>query len=402
MLHRILPIIIFVLLIVDSFILLGFWEYGFLSDFSNGSPIFASFLIIVQFPILYFILYKAYIEPIQLLTQDIARFMTGIADEPQMQANSWSDGMNKVIVFFIKSLQILKVFKQELRDGRKLRSEVEIASEIQKKTLDQQNIVVPDLTIAMATTPASEVGGDSLDIIPGWDNNHYIYIGDVTGHGVPSGFVMMMVNALISAFSLSESNGATILAKTNTILRPRIKQNMIMTCVMLRWDANTKKMYYTGAGHEFILVYKCKENKVYKVKSWWVALGMIKDSTKILKEQQIAFIPGDIIILYTDGISEARYRSEQNGILFSVDRIIESIIKLDVKTAENIFRKISIDLSSWMGYQCKQYDDISLAVVEYNIEGTSPSTLLDISNHIDASNITEWNWWLEKIKHTAM
>ena len=78
---------------------------------------------------------------------------------------------------------------------------------------------------------------------------------------------MMMVNALISAFSLSESNGATILAKTNTILRPRIKQNMIMTCVMLRWDANTKKMYYTGAGHEFILVYKCKENKVYKVKS---------------------------------------------------------------------------------------------------------------------------------------
>ena len=119
---------------------------------------------------------------------------------------------------------------------------------------------------------------------------------------------------------------------------------------------------------------------------------MIKDSTKILKEQQIAFIPGDIIILYTDGISEARYRSEQNGILFSVDRIIESIIKLDVKTAENIFRKISIDLSSWMGYQCKQYDDISLAVVEYNTEGTLPATLLDISNHIDASNITEWNW----------
>ncbi len=159
---------------------------------------------------------------------------------------------------------------------------------------------------------------------------------------------MMIVNSLISAFSLSESNGASILSKTNTILRPRIKQNMIMTCVMLRWDANLKKMYYTGAGHEFVLVYKSKENKVYKVKSGGVALGMIKDSTKILKEQQIAFDPGDIIIMYTDGISEARYRSEQNGILFSVERIIESIIKLDVKTAENIFRKITIDLSSWM------------------------------------------------------
>ncbi|MBX9809751.1 serine/threonine-protein phosphatase [Candidatus Gracilibacteria bacterium] len=402
MFHRILPIIIGLLVVLDGFILLGFGEYGPLTSLSTSSPIFASILIIIQFPILYTVLYKAYIEPVQLLTKDIARFMTGIQDEPEMKPNAWSNGMNQVIIFFIKSLQILKVFKQELRDGRKLRSEVEIASEIQKKTLDQQNIIVPNLTISMGTTPASEVGGDSLDIIPGGDNNFYIYIGDVTGHGVPSGFVMMMVNALISAFSLSESNGAIILAKTNTILRPRIKQNMMMTCVMLRWDANTKKMYYTGAGHEFVLIYKTKENKVYKVKSGGVALGMVKDSTKILKEQQISFEPGDVIILYTDGISEARYRSEQNGILFSVDRIIESIIKLDVKTSENIFRKLTIDLSAWMGYQCKQYDDISLAVVEYNSDPDGAAqTILDISTHIDVSNITEWNWGLEKIKNPA-
>jgi hypothetical protein len=84
--------------------------------------------------------------------------MTGIIEEPQIQANSWSAGMNSVITFFIKSLQILKVFKQELRDGRKLRSEVDIASEIQEQTLNQENSIVPGLTIAMATTPASEVG----------------------------------------------------------------------------------------------------------------------------------------------------------------------------------------------------------------------------------------------------
>lgn len=119
---------------------------------------------------------------------------------------------------------------------------------------------------------------------------------------------------------------------------------------------------------------------------------MVKDSTKILKEQQIAFEPGDSIILYTDGISEARYRSEQTGLLFSVDRIIESIIRLDEKSAENIFRKITIDLSSWMGYKHKQYDDISLAVIEYNTLEKPAQTLLDLQNRIDYSNITEWNW----------
>ena len=349
-------------------------------------------MIVVQFPILYFVLYKAYIGPIQMLTQDIARFMTGIAEEPQIQANSWSAGMNSTITFFIKSLQILKVFKQELRDGRKLRSEVDIASEIQAQTLNQDNTIVPGLTIAMATTPATEVGGDSLDIIAGRDNNHYIYVGDVTGHGVPSGFVMMMVNALISAFSLSESNGANILAQTNAILKPRIKQNMMMTAVMLRWDAAARKMYYAGAGHEFILVYKRQENKIYKLKSGGVAIGMVKDSSKILKEQRIAFDPGDLIVLYTDGITEARYRSEQNGLLFSVDRIIESIIRLEVKSAENVFRKITIDLSAWMGYRYKQYDDISLIVVEYNALDKAPQTLLDLQDRIDYSNITEWNW----------
>ena len=72
-------------------------------------------------------------------------------------------------------------------------------------------------------------------------------MGDVTGHGVPSGFVMMMVNALISAFVTEEINGARVLSETNRILKPRIKQNMMMTCVMLRWNEKEKKLYYTGA-----------------------------------------------------------------------------------------------------------------------------------------------------------
>ena len=127
--------------------------------------------------------------------------------------------------------------------------------------------MIPSLEIALASAPASEVGGDSLDIIPGKNNNYYIYIGDVTGHGVPSGFVMMMVNALVSAFVVSEESSARVLVETNRILKPRIKQNMMMTCVMLRWNEVTKTLFYTGAGHEYLLVYKAKENKVFKVKS---------------------------------------------------------------------------------------------------------------------------------------
>jgi|GEM_PF-5380533 len=58
---------------------------------------------------------------------------------------------------------------------------------------------------------------------------------------------MMMVNALISAFALTETSGAPIFAATNHILKPRIKQNMMMTAVMLRWDEMLQSLYYTGA-----------------------------------------------------------------------------------------------------------------------------------------------------------
>lgn len=78
---------------------------------------------------------------------------------------------------------------------------------------------------------------------------------------------MMMVNALISAFSQNLLSGAEILAETNKILKPRIKQNMMMTAVMLRWDSENKKIFYTGAGHEFILIYKAKEQQIYKIKT---------------------------------------------------------------------------------------------------------------------------------------
>lgn len=95
--------------------------------------------------------------------------------------------------------------------------------------------------MATGICSASEVGGDSLDVVVGQNGNYYLYVGDVTGHGVASGFVMMMVNALISAFASKSISGAEILASTNAILKPRIKQNMMMTAVMLRWDSINKK-----------------------------------------------------------------------------------------------------------------------------------------------------------------
>ncbi len=121
------------------------------------------------------------------------------------------------------------------------------------------------------TKSATEVGGDSFDII-GEKDNYYVYIGDVTGHGVASGFVMMMVNALVSGFAKMLTNGAEILIRTNEILKPRVKSNMLMTMLMIRWNEAEKRLFMTGAGHEYLLIYKKSEEAVIKIKAGGVAL----------------------------------------------------------------------------------------------------------------------------------
>jgi hypothetical protein len=76
-----------------------------------------------------------------------------------------------------------------------------------------------------------------------------------------------MVNTLISAFSKIYTSGAQILANTNEVLKPRVKANLLMSLLMLRWDDKNKKMFMTGAGHEYLMIYKQKQQKCFRIKS---------------------------------------------------------------------------------------------------------------------------------------
>lgn len=296
--------------------------------------------------------------------------------------------MRFIVNFFNRSLEILKNFKEELQSGKTLRSEVELAAEIQKHILSKDHVHLPSMDIVANSKSASEVGGDSYDIIERGDN-HYVYLGDVTGHGVASGFVMMIVNALISAFSKVLVSGAEILADTNEILKPRVVSNMLMTLLLIRWNERERKMYMTGAGHEYLIVYKKEAKKAFKIRSGGIALGMTKNISKVVKELQVDVEPGDIIVLYTDGITEARNSATSNTTMFGIDRFTETVENAPYKTAQGVFNHITIELSKFMGYNHRQFDDVTLIVMHYKGD-----TLIenDVSHEIPAENITEWNW----------
>jgi serine phosphatase RsbU (regulator of sigma subunit) len=335
----------------------------------------------------YSLVRMSYIQPVRQLRTEIAMFLAWAKTGAQQQTERFNPDLSYVGNFFYRSLDILRNFKDEFKSGRVLRSEVELAADIQKHVLKKEYPKVPTLEIIADTKSASEVGGDSYDIIKEGPNT-YIYIWDVTGHGVASGFVMMVVNALISGFSKMVENSALILSKTNEILKPRVKSNMLMTLLMVRWNEDTRKLYMSGAGHEYLLVYKKAQNRVYALKSGGVALGMMRDISKLLKEVQISFEPGDCIILYTDGITEARNGPRESDMMFGIERLKSIIEAAPQKTASGIFNAVTIELSKFMWYAHKQFDDITLIVVRYKEDDEEVLT----AQPIPVANITEWNW----------
>ena len=206
--------------------------------------------------------------------------------------------------FFNEITQDLENISYDIKERRRMSSELDIAAQIQNDVLPKEAPEAPGLDVVAKTRTASEVGGDTFDFVTSSDGNQlFVYIGDVTGHGVPAGLIMMMVDTLVTAMvSRGVDNGRDLVVHTNSLLTPRISSRLFMTSVVLRWDKQLQKMYYTGAGHEHILVYHTKTEKVDSIRAGGIALGMVPDASQIAQEKEIPLEIGDTVVLYTDGI----------------------------------------------------------------------------------------------------
>jgi serine phosphatase RsbU (regulator of sigma subunit) len=263
--------------------------------------------------------------------------------------------------FFNEVSKNMENISHTVQEGERMSSELTLATDIQKMVLPQEIPQVPGLDIYASTRPAAEIGGDSFDIIRSKHDNTFLYVGDVTGHGVPSGLVMMMVNTLLDTYIELYQSAYDVLVQTNRMLKPRIQSTMFMTLAMLRWDETRKEMFSVGCGHEHIATFHKTSNVTELRKTGGIALGMVPDNSKIIKEDPTPFEVGDFIILYTDGIAEAQNTS---GEMFGVKRLQDLITKHAPQspTAQDLFTSVMKEFGTFVEDQV-QNDDITLMVI---------------------------------------
>ncbi|MFH1156549.1 MAG: GAF domain-containing SpoIIE family protein phosphatase [Pseudomonadota bacterium] len=248
---------------------------------------------------------------------------------------------------------------RELKETRdQLWGEMELARKIQT-VLIPATPSLPGYDICASLEPAREVGGDYYDVIES-GSSHWIVMGDVTGHGVSAGLIMMMVQTALHTIineTTSISPSAVLAAVNRTIYWniQRLGESKHMTILLL--SAGSDGAFSFSGRHDAMMIWRSASETVEIVESTGMWLGITPDIQPFLKDTPLHLDRGDCLILYTDGITEAV--DPDTDELFGENRLVEIVRKLGNKTAQEMQDGI---LGALDGYIKK--DDVTLVVVK--------------------------------------
>lgn len=258
----------------------------------------------------------------------------------------------------------LGLYADQLKDEtQKLKAEINIAKKIQTMVLPSAEEIsgVEDLDISCIMRTATEVGGDYYDILK-LDNKVLIGIGDVTGHGLSSGLVMLMAQTAIRTLAeFKKTSPSEYLEVLNRVLYAnvtRIKEDRSMTLMLLTYENN--RFIFSGQ-HESIVI--CRKNgdiEVTDTASSGFYVGMTPDPPVSFTTSSIRLEKDDVLFLYTDGVTEAENEARRQ---FGLEKLCETLKKYHNLPAEKIRDKFMKDLYNYMG-ETEIYDDISLVVIK--------------------------------------
>ncbi len=251
---------------------------------------------------------------------------------------------------------LLLIELKKARDA--LWSEIELAKRIQTALLPDKK-KIRGYEIASEMLPAKAVGGDYYDVIETDQGKRWALIGDVSGHGVDSGLIMMMAQTSIQATvnNNSESSPSEILKKVNRVIREnldRLDSDHYMTIMAIRFDDN--EMTVAGK-HQDIIVYRATSNKTENIETNGTWLGISDDIDEYIRDAIISIDDGDVILLFSDGLTDA---ADGQGEMFGQERLENALHKYADLPVNKILEKIMTDVNE---FQKDQLDDMTLMVI---------------------------------------
>jgi sigma-B regulation protein RsbU (phosphoserine phosphatase) len=240
----------------------------------------------------------------------------------------------------------------------RLAQELRLASEIQASFLPESCPSMRGWDIAADWHAAREVGGDFYDFIPLGRDRLGMVIADVSDKGVPAALFMSLSRTLVRASALDISSPAKVLQHVNELIMADARSGMFVTMFYAVLDQRKGKLTYASAGHNPPLWWRRAESQMTTLTAKGVVVGVADEI--VLEERQIVMEPGDIVVLYTDGVTEPINSKVEE---FGEERLTHTIAEASDRTCGELVHLIHDTVSAFVGDQ-PQFDDYTLVAVK--------------------------------------
>jgi len=236
---------------------------------------------------------------------------------------------------------------------RRMETEFQQAAEIQRRFLPARAPELPGLDLAGYNAPCRTVGGDYYDFLPYPDGRAGLVIGDVAGKGLPAALMMTSLQAKVQALVETHREPAELLTRLNRALQPTCSDNRFVTLFYAVVDLSTGELLYANGGHNPPLLARAS-GEIVSLQEGGPVLGILP--SLIYQQFRVPFSPGDALLLYSDGVTEA---ANAAGEEFGEERLNQVLASARQAPAEQIVDAVHDAVEAWLDGQ-PPADDVTV------------------------------------------
>lgn len=264
------------------------------------------------------------------------------------------------------SLQNSLLLRDRLRVAR-LEEELSLAQQIQRTFLRSDFPPLPRCEVHAVNLPSRQVGGDYYDVVPRADGSFFVAIADVAGKGVPAALMSSMLQASLRTQARTTTSVGEILRNINALIYRSTAVHQFATFFLAHVDPTGCRMSFANAGHNYPVLVRTNGERRYLERGGLI-IGIMEDIE--MEEDHVALQDGDVIVFYTDGISEA---TNAAGDLFGDDRVADLAAGAPSEmTARDLSQQILAEVETFLG-GIEAQDDRTLVVLRVREPARDPA-----------------------------